>query len=134
MPKPSILDDICENDTALEQGQRLGVAAARVGFDWPTARQALEKVHEEVGELEELLERAGADPDELASELGDILFAVVNVARKLGLDAEAAMQRTNRKFRKRFGFIESELDRRGLGLEDVDLDEMEELWQRAKER
>ncbi len=132
MPKSSILDDIHPKHTALEQGQLLGDRAATVGFDWPTAAQALDKVHEEVAELEELLADASPDADELASELGDILFAVVNVARKLGLDAEEAMQRTNRKFRRRFEFIEREVERQGRHLDELDLDEMEALWQKAK--
>ncbi|QDG54642.1 hypothetical protein FIV42_29025 [Persicimonas caeni] len=132
MPKSSILDDILPDYTALEQGQRLGEVAAEVGFDWPDAAQALEKVHEEVAELEELLAGEAADEVELMGELGDILFAVVNVARKLGIDAEEAMQRTNGKFRRRFAYIEAEVDRQGRRLEDLELDEMEALWQQAK--
>lgn len=133
MPKSSILDEIPADYTALEQGQRLGDVAAAVGFDWPTAKQALSKVHEEVGELEELLDDHTATKDDITAELGDILFAVVNVARKLEIDAEEAMQRTNRKFRRRFAFIESEVIKEGRRLEDLDLDEMEELWQKAKD-
>lgn len=134
MSKPSILDDIRKDYTPLRRGQRLGERAATVGFDWPSAEQALDKVHEEIAELEELLAAEQADTDELSAELGDILFAVVNVARKLGLDAEDAMQRTNRKFQRRFHFIERQVQRSGRQLEDLDLDEMEELWQKAKGR
>lgn len=133
MPKLSILDEISDADSQLEQGQQLGQRAARVGFDWPDARQALEKVHEEVGELEELLDADDVDRARLSAELGDILFAVINVARKLNLSAEDALAQTNQKFRRRFAFIERELDRQGRQLEEVGLDEMEALWQQAKQ-
>jgi ATP diphosphatase len=133
MPKLSILDDICDECTALERGQRLGERAATVGFDWPEAAQALEKVHEEVAELEQALGASVIDREDVASELGDVLFALVNVARKLGIDAEQAMERTNRKFAHRFRFIEDEIACQGRQLDDVELDEMEALWQLAKD-
>lgn len=133
MPKLSILDEIPTNSTCLKQGQKLGEVAARVGFDWPTAKQALAKVYEELAELEELLDAHEAHEDAITDELGDILFAVANVARKLGVDAEEAMQHTNRKFRRRFGFIEAEVRRQGAQFDELDLDAMEELWQKAKE-
>ncbi len=132
MPKLSILDKIQDPLTALRRGQALGARAAEVGFDWPSPAQALEKVHEEIAELEAELGAGEVDAEELAAELGDVLFAVVNVARKLGIDAETAMERTNEKFVRRFRFIEEQAAAQGRRVDDMTLDEMEALWQRAK--
>lgn len=132
MTKPSILNDIPTDLPALERGQRLGEQAAQIGFDWQTAHRALQKVYEEVGELEEVLERCADHRPRLRDELGDILFAVVNVARKLDIDATAAMQQTNDKFVQRFQFIEREVARGDGELEELSLEELESLWQAAK--
>lgn len=132
MSNPSILDVISPDGTALERGQKLGEVAAEVGFDWPSAAQAVEKVREELDELQHELDKHPSDPVALADELGDLLFAVVNVARKLDIDAEEAMERTNDKFRARFGYIESEVAGQSRRLDELDLQEMESLWTRAK--
>ncbi len=132
MSNSSILDVISPDGTALERGQKLGEVAAEVGFDWPSAAQALEKVREELDELQDELDAPSTDSAALADELGDLLFAVVNVARKLDIDAEEAMERTNDKFRARFGYIESEVARQSRRLDELDLQEMESMWQRAK--
>lgn len=132
----SMLDEVSEESSALEEGQQLGVRAASVGFDWETALEALAKVQEEVAELRtEIVDKQASDDsrrDRLEDEIGDVLFAVANVARKLGVDAEVAMQRTNRKFRERFAQIEAAAAGQNRPLEDLSLEEMERIWQEAK--
>jgi ATP diphosphatase len=104
-----------------------------VGFDWPGPAPVLEKIGEEAGELREAM-ASGAGRDELTAELGDLLFAVINLARHLQIDPELALRSANRKFEQRFGVVESELRIRGKALEDASLEEMEALWQEAKRK
>jgi len=125
------LDDVPVALPALMRAEKLQRRAARVGFDWPEAGQVLDKIEEEVGELR--AELAGADHDRVEDEIGDLLFAVANIARFLKVDPEAALRRTNAKFERRFRYIEERLAARGQSLPDASLDEMEELWQEAKE-
>ena len=101
--------------------------AARVGFDWPDTRGVVDKINEECHEL--------LNAEDLASrsdELGDLLFAVVNLARHYEIDAESALRETNTRFRKRFAHIEQSARSQGRTLNDLSLDEMESLWQEAK--
>lgn len=126
----SRLDGVEPSLSALERGQALGALAAEVGFDWETAVDALAKVREEVGELAEALEEH--DADAVADELGDLLFAVANVARKAGVDAETAMEATNAKFRRRFAHIERVVAGSGRPFGDWTLDELEAVWRQAK--
>jgi nucleoside triphosphate diphosphatase len=126
-----LLDDVPLALPALVRAAKLQKRAARVGFDWPQPAQVLDKVEEEIAELRaELNEQA--DVARLAGEIGDLLFAAVNLARHLGVDGEAALRLTNAKFERRFGKIEDALHARGQRLEDASLDEMEALWQQAK--
>jgi ATP diphosphatase len=130
---PSILADLPIGLPALTRAAKLQRRAARVGFDWPEVGPVLDKLEEELGELRtELAE--DARPDRLADEVGDLLFAVVNLARHLGVDGETALRRANKKFERRFRAIETALRVAGRDLEDASLDEMEVLWQRAKAR
>jgi tetrapyrrole methylase family protein/MazG family protein len=101
--------------------------AARVGFDWPELESVLAKLEEEIAEL-----RAAHTRAEKAEELGDLIFALANVARWLGMDPETALRETNAKFRKRFSLIELEAQKQGRELTDLSLDEMEAIWQSAK--
>jgi MazG family protein len=126
-----LLDDLPLALPALTRAQKLQRRAARVGFDWPQAAQVLAKIEEELGELEAELATA-ASKERLADELGDLLFAVVNLARHLEIDGEAALRRTNTKFERRFRAIEAALAAREQRLEDATLEEMEALWQQAK--
>jgi uncharacterized protein YabN with tetrapyrrole methylase and pyrophosphatase domain len=104
-----------------------------VGFDWPEVAGALAKIEEELAEVKAELPSAGEDAaPALESEVGDLLFAVVNLARKLGMDPEVALEGTNVKFEKRFAAMEQDLRERGSSLEGASLDEMEEGWVRAK--
>ena len=126
----SELDEVPIDLPALTRARKLQKHAARVGFDWPDATGAWQKVAEEVVELTDAAARAvDAEVDE---ELGDLLFAVVNVARHLGRDPEAALRAANRKFERRFKFIESELRVEGTSVEDADLARMDRLWNAAK--
>lgn len=117
---------------ALMQAQRLGEAAARLGFDWPSVQGALDKVEEEWQEFRRAL---AAPPREAREEeLGDLLFSLVNVARFLNIDSEGALRRTIYKFIKRFHVVERTLVKQGKTPDTATLEEMEEIWQAAKKK
>jgi ATP diphosphatase len=128
---PSILADLPLGLPALTRAAKLQRRAARVGFDWPKVDLVLDKLEEELGEVRAEL-ATGARPERLADEVGDLLFAAVNLARHLDVEGESALRRANQKFERRFRAIETALRAAGRDLEDASLDEMEELWQRAK--
>ena len=115
---------------ALLKAYRLQERAAGVGFDWPDASGPLAKVKEEVEELEVEMERGSKE--ELEAELGDLLFAVVNLARKLKVDPRAALERANEKFEKRFAGVERLAEARGLEVGRATLEELDELWDEVK--
>jgi ATP diphosphatase len=115
----------------LTRADKLTRKAAAVGFDWPEARQVLEKIAEELTEVEEAL--AGGSREVVEDEIGDLLFAVANLARHAGVDAEAALRRANAKFERRFRAIEAALADAGRTPRQATLEEMEELWLRAKQ-
>lgn len=117
---------------ALQRAHQLTARAATVGFDWENTQQVMNKVHEELDELKEAL--ALGDPSRVEDELGDALFALVNLARHARLDAEMALQRTNRKFLERFNYVEEKLRERGSSPDAATLDEMDALWNEAKRR
>lgn len=117
---------------ALVEAQQIASRAAGVGFDWENAEQVVEKLHEELAEFAEARRRASQD--ELEDELGDMLFVIVNMARFAKVDPEQALRRSNAKFRERFGHIEQRLAERGKRLEDSNIQEMEALWQEAKQQ
>jgi ATP diphosphatase len=104
--------------------------ASSVGFDWNDPRAVLHKIREEADEIEVALDRH--DADELTSETGDLLFALVNLARHVGADPDLALRATNAKFERRFGYIEQSLATQGRTLEGASLEEMDELWNEAK--
>lgn len=116
---------------ALLRAWKLQKKAAKVGFDWPDAQGALEKVKEELMECEEVLTEPSEDP-RVTEELGDLLFSVVNLCRKKGVDPEVAMAWANKKFEHRFNAMETLLAHAGLSLEQADLEAMEARWQEAK--
>lgn len=117
---------------ALSRAAKLTRRAAAVGFDWPDAASVLEKLEEEAAELR--AELPAADPARLADELGDLLFVLANLGRKLGLDPEACLAAANRKFERRFAAVEDALAARGLAPADAGLEAMEAEWQAAKRR
>jgi ATP diphosphatase len=104
--------------------------AARVGFDWPNILQVLEKIEEETKELVEAKELESQE--KINEEFGDLMFSIVNLGRHLGVDSEEALKQTNRKFITRFKFVESSIRSQGKKIEDTSLEEMEALWQQAK--
>lgn len=128
---PSVLDDVTVALPALSRALTLQRRAARVGFDWPTLEPVLAKIEEELGELRHEITVGGA-PERLEDELGDLFFAVSNLARHLDLDAETALRRANTKFERRFRRIERDLAAQGRNLTDASLDEMETAWQAVK--
>ena len=116
---------------ALTRAEKLQKRAARVGFDWPSTAPVFDKIAEEIGELRAELDQGGS-PQRIADELGDLLFAVVNLARKLAVDPEQALRSANRKFERRFRGVEARLDAAGKPVAEASLDEMEAEWQRVK--
>ena len=105
---------------------KLQAKAAKVGFDWPSVENVYDKISDEIAELR------AAPGDKKADEFGDVLFALANVARHLGIDPEAALRGTNAKFERRFAFIEAELAKQGKEPKDSNLAEMDVLWDAAK--
>jgi ATP diphosphatase len=128
---PKFLQDVPRPLPALTRAEKLTAKAAKVGFDWPETAQVVAKIEEEIAEVEEA-SRSG-NKDRLEDEIGDLLFAVTNLARHHGVSPETALRRTNAKFERRFGAIETALKQRGRTLEMAELDEMEDLWIAAKE-
>ena len=128
--EPSLLGGLPRGLPALLRAYRMGRRAATVGFDWDQPSGALDKLDEELGEL-----RAAIDdghPEAIEEELGDLLFAVANVSRHLGIEPEGALQGANRKFATRFAALEQQFASQGRALRDATLDEMESEWQRLK--
>lgn len=129
----SILDGITVGLPAATRAVKLQKRAARVGFDWPDLNPVIEKIHEEIEELKEVLDQTKSiDIDRAEDELGDVLFSVVNLARHLDLDPEQALRRTNQKFEKRFRGVEISIKDQGLKIEDTNLKTMEKLWNEQK--
>ena len=114
------------------RASKLQKRAANVGFDWPDIHTVIYKLHEETGELQRQWEEDKTDKDRLRDEVGDILFVASNLARKVGIDPETALIETNRKFERRFGYIEQALARENIPIEEAGLERMDELWDAAK--
>jgi ATP diphosphatase len=141
-----LLEGVTSKMPALQEAHKISSKAAHVGFDWPHVEGLFEKLSEETRELQEHLkdlpasgERSQQKPqipqelrEHVEDEVGDLFFVLVNIARYLSVDPESALRKTNRKFRRRFGWLEEQLRRQGRTLEQATLDEMEALWQQAK--
>jgi tetrapyrrole methylase family protein/MazG family protein/ATP diphosphatase len=128
--QPGVLEGVPVGLPALTRALKLSRRAARVGFVWPSIGEILQKLHEEVRELE--TEIAAGDAEAARKELGDVLFVCANIARQLDVDPEAALRETNDKFVRRFGYIERALAEAGSSPERSDLAEMDRLWNAAK--
>ena len=133
----SLLDGVSSKAPALMEAHQLSTKAARVGFDWQKIEDIFAKLEEEIGELRAAIKthatsQSEADHTMVREEIGDLLFAATNIARHLQVEPEAALKLTNRKFRRRFGYIESNLKNRSQAFDATSLDEMEALWQAAK--
>ena len=131
-PPKGLLDTVGAGLPALERAVRLTAKAGTVGFDWNDPKAVLAKIREEIDEIEAEIDRPTQDPDAMEDELGDVLFAVANLARHLALDPEKALRRGNEKFRRRFAHIEATLAARGSSPAEASLDEMEAIWTEAK--
>ena len=127
-----VLAGIAVGFPALTRAHKMTARAARVGFDWPDAGAILNKLDEETAELR--AELPGADPARLMDEVGDMLFVLANLARKLDLDPEACLRHANAKFARRFGAVETTFAAEGRGLDETTLDEMEAAWIDVKTR
>ena len=128
--KPGVLEDVPVGLPALTRAAKLTKRAGRVGFDWPSTDEVFDKLAEEVEELR--VEIAAGDQAKAREELGDLLFVVANLARKLDVEPEDALRAANAKFVRRFGFIEAELAKDGRTPDQSDLAEMDRLWDAAK--
>jgi MazG family protein len=129
-PVKPLLDSVPRSLPALMEAQQISSKVARVGFDWPDVEQVIEKLHEELREIEGA--RTGASLEKVEEEIGDLLFVVVNLARHLKVDPEQALRKSNRKFRRRFGHVEERVNLSGKQLGEVPLQELEAHWQEAK--
>ena len=128
--RKSRLDGVPKNLPALVRAQRLQQKASYAGFDWDEVEQVWDKVHEEIQELKDA--QSNEAKDHIAEEIGDVLFAVVNLARYLDIPAEDALRKTNQKFTSRFSKVEEGIKAQGKELEDVTLEEMDAIWEMAK--
>lgn len=126
----TLLDGVPRALPALMEAQEIGSKVAKVGFDWPSADEVVAKVHEELEEIRQA--RSRGNRAEVEEELGDLLFAVTNLARLLKVDAEQALRQANLKFRNRFAYVEARLANEDNPLGRATLEEMEEKWQEAK--
>src|SRR5215813_12217923 len=133
----SILDGVSTRAPALMEAHQISTKVARVGFDWKNVEEIFDKLHEELDELREAMS-AHADSNEeeahtrVREEIGDLLFVITNIARRLNVEPEAALKLSNRKFRKRFGYIERRLREREIKFDGTTIEVLEELWQEAK--
>ena len=128
----SILDGVPRSQPAMLEARKIGRKAARAGFDWARVDDIVEKLQEEIRELEDARTSAGAE--QIEEEVGDLLFTLVNIARRLKVNPELALRKANAKFRDRFAHVEDGLRQQGKSLETAELEEMERLWQQAKNR
>lgn len=126
----SVLAGVPQSLPALLKASRLTEKAARVGFDWRRTEDVFDKIDEELAELREVVK--GADTASIEEEVGDLLFTIANIARKLEINPEEALQSTNRKFMRRFEAMESAVRATGRNLDELNLEEMDRLWDDAK--
>ena len=129
--KNAVLSGVPDSLPALVKANRIQQKVRGVGFDWEERTQIWEKVKEELNELEHEVETE--DYDNIEAEFGDLFFSLINAARLYDIDPETALERTNKKFIKRFNYLEEQTLTKGLSLKDMSLDEMNEIWEKAKE-
>jgi len=129
--RSSAIDGIPQKMPALIVAQRMQEKAASVGFDWQDVAPAIDKLEEEVKEFQEAYKNK--DLEEMQNEMGDILFSIVNIARKSGFDTESALKRTNKKFENRFKKIENHFQNNGKNMLDASLEQLDEIWEITKE-
>ena len=127
-----LLDGINQAMPALSRAQKLQNRAATVGFDWHDCQAVLDKIKEEFAEVEEEINSETQNSEKIEDEIGDLLFTCVNLARHFKIDSESAVRKTNKKFERRFAYIERALKDQGSDLEEATLDVMDKLWNEAK--
>lgn len=125
-----VLSGVPSSLPSIVKANRIQEKVRGVGFDWEKPEQIWDKVLEEISELKSEIERY--DREKIESEIGDVIFSVINASRLYGIDPEAALEKTNRKFIKRFNYLEKETIARGQSLHDMSLDEMNRIWEKAK--
>jgi len=128
--RESLFDRFPNSTPSLLAAFQIGLRVSHYGFDWSQAREALQKVKEEVIELEKVID--AQDKAELSREMGDVFFSLVNVSRLLGINPEIALRQANKKFIKRFKYIEKKLKEEKKGLGQTSLEEMDKIWEEAK--
>ena len=128
--QPGVLDGIAKNLPSLKRSQKIQKRASGVGFDWPDTKGVFEKIKEETSELEEAFE--SLNRDQIEEEIGDLLMIITNLSQKQEIDAENALRRANNKFIKRFSYIEEELKKSHKDFSEVDLHELDSLWEDSK--
>ena len=128
--RKSVLEGVPRSLPAMVKASRIQDKAASAGFDWDNSEQVFDKVQEEIAELHN--EIKNNDQSKMEAELGDVLFSIINYARFIKVDPESALERTNKKFIKRFQFLEKESIKKGKGLADMSLEEMDVYWERSK--
>jgi tetrapyrrole methylase family protein/MazG family protein/ATP diphosphatase len=127
----SLLGGVQKSMPALLRAHEIGARVAAVGFDWPTSEQVVDKIDEEVAELRHSLHHEEG-PERAEEEMGDLLFSIANLSRKLGIEPESALRKANEKFRARFDALEQEFEKQGRSVQDATVEEMEEVWGRVK--
>ncbi|MGP1587980.1 MAG: nucleoside triphosphate pyrophosphohydrolase [Treponemataceae bacterium] len=128
--KKCSLDEVSYGLPPLLRAQKIQKKAAKKGFDWDCTQPVWDKIYEELDELKEACNAKNLD--NMEEELGDVLFAVVNLARKLNIDSELALSKTNQKFRNRFAFVQEKMEENGISMEQKNLKQMDEFWELSK--
>lgn len=128
--KKRVLSGVPRTLPSLVKAYRVSQKAASAGFDWQAKEQVWDKVQEEIGEFQ--VELAAGNREQMEDEFGDVLFAMINMGRLYGINPDAALEKSNRKFIRRFGYIEDQAEKAGKGIRDLSLDEMEGFWNEAK--
>ncbi len=125
-----ILEGIAKNLPSLQRSQKIQKRVSSVGFDWPDTKGVFEKIKEELRELEEAVE--SNNKESIQEEIGDLYMIITNLSEKLGVDSEEALRKSNVKFEKRFNYIEKELGKDDIKVSEMDLDELNTLWDDSK--
>ncbi|HZS09916.1 MAG TPA: nucleoside triphosphate pyrophosphohydrolase [Blastocatellia bacterium] len=132
--KKSLLDGVSKKIPALLEAHQLTTKAARVGFDWPRIEDVFDKLEEELQELRAEIARPERNQQAVAEEVGDLLFVAANIARQLGVEPEMALKAANRKFRRRFSYVEARLEEQGKSCSEASLEEMDAYWDEIRQR
>ena len=125
-----VLDEVAQKLPAMMRAQKLQNVAAEYAFDWPDVAPVLDKIEEEIAEIREAIH--GGEPSHIQDELGDLLFACVNLARHLNIEAESALRQSNEKFIRRFDYVVDQMQQAGIEFSPQQLDQMEHFWQQSK--